>query len=86
MRQATRRYSVTDAMYHDDNYPTSRNWLFRCSRCDHSYRATAKNQALAKSVARTNGWIVDESPLCPGCASIVMAPSPTRASVENDAA
>ncbi|OYD60932.1 hypothetical protein BDB13_5838 [Rhodococcus sp. OK302] len=72
-------------MRHDD-WHAPRNWLFRCSRCDHWYRTAARNESAADFSARTNGWVVGENPLCPGCASVAIPHPDTNTSIDINAA
>ena len=51
----------------------AQRWAFRCDRCDHSYRTVAHTYTAAASAARSNGWIVEPAPLCPGCASVAIS-------------
>lgn len=43
-------------------------WELRCSRCEYVFRAAAEDLAAATATAQLNGWIIDDSNLCPGCA------------------
>ena len=51
----------------------AQRWSFRCERCDHSYRTVAHPYTVAALAARANGWVVDPTALCPGCASVALS-------------
>lgn len=58
-----------------DESGVAQRWLIRCDRCDHRYGTIAANRLDANCAARTNGWIVGDETLCPGCAHVAQARS-----------
>lgn len=60
---------------HTDETEVAQRWLIRCDRCDHRYGTIAADQHAANCAARTNGWIVDDESLCPGCAHVAQTQS-----------
>ncbi len=44
-------------------------WEFGCARCDRRFVTTINLPADAVRFAESNGWIIDDPTLCPGCAA-----------------
>lgn len=48
-----------------------KTWRFTCDLCDRATLWTALDrEPVAADMARTNGWIVEDSAVCPACATV----------------
>lgn len=56
-----------------------RTWRFRCDLCDRTLWTALDHRKPANDMARTNGWVVEDTTLCPACAIVAEG----RSSSEN---
>lgn len=54
---------------HRDDTTSAASWTFRCDVCEHRFTSAGVGQAEAVADAATNGWVVQNMTLCPGCAA-----------------
>ncbi|MDG3010865.1 hypothetical protein G4X40_11965 [Rhodococcus sp. D2-41] len=54
---------------HRDDTTSAATWTFHCDVCEHGFTSAGAGQAQAVADATTNGWIVSNMTLCPGCAA-----------------
>ena len=47
-----------------------KTWKFTCDLCARSLLTSLQHETVATDMARTNGWITDQTTLCPACATV----------------